>query len=163
MTKYLVDPKLPSRGSTQAIRELYKQGWTRSRILHHGGTGLQSRTIHKLCDDIDSGAHRYDTEDDEVAIARALAGDRVVFEGLTHYERKEVLISVGCRRTREVEQNRTELAYLNRLKIHGSSGRALHRFEWFDALAEQWGIEAVKLNNASRNLYVHWMAGAQVA
>ncbi len=151
--------ELPGRVQAQVVRDLYAQGWARNRILEQGGTGLGNRSVWRVCDDYDSGEHKYHPDVDEVALERCWAGDRKVWEGLTHYERQEFVLQVGARYAAEAHANRVELAFYNKHVPHGGGeGKSIHRYEWLDGLANAFDLDRIALRECARKRYKKWAA-----
>ena len=76
----------------------------------------------------------WDTVDDEVAIERALGGDRTVLPNLTLYERDRVRQALAERLGREP----CEPSFRGNKPIHSSD-------HWLSMLADQWGVNRRRL------------------
>lgn len=82
---------LPPRELTRRALRLLERGWSQERVCET--TGLTSNRVLA----ISRLPHRYDPDDDEVAIERALQGDRGVMENLSFYERQVVMQKIVAR------------------------------------------------------------------
>ena len=97
---------LPSPEKVAEIRQLAEDGFGITDITTMV-FGLKDQGGHcrKAVVGILTNPHDFDTDVDEVAVARALQGDRAVWESLTHYERREVMIQIHDRRELERQEN----------------------------------------------------------
>ena len=92
---------------------------------------------------------RWDPVPDEVAVARALQGDRAVWENLTHYERREVMLAVHARRVAEREFNAQDKAGYG--PWAGDPVKVLYRQPvprvpaWLEQLADAWGMTPARV------------------
>jgi hypothetical protein len=96
--------------------------------------------------------HGYDTDVDDIAVDRALRGDRAVWEGLTHYERRMVLLKVAARRELELHENAEEKAMVRRVVGYATTFKGVHDRTpaWLRDLADQLGLTKKRLADYAR-------------
>lgn len=142
---------LPSRERAAQIRELLDQRWPERAIVDEV-FGCLTPEHTKAVRGVLADPHAYHPDVDEVAVARALQGDRDVWEGLTHYERREVMLTIHARRTLEEAENRDELQ-LKRVAGPSTNYKAPHDKtpDWVYLLAGQLGISKPWLLDAARD------------
>ena len=114
---------LPAREKVRLAQRMLKHGATRNAV--NKATGITYNRIGYI---IDQPA-LWDTVDDEVAIERALGGDRSVLPYLTLYERDVV----RCRLAERLEREPYEPSFQGNKPIHSSD-------HWLSILADQWGV-----------------------
>lgn len=134
--------KLPDRAFTARVRGYAQCGMNKTQIARvvTGDHRRMRKTVAVIAADVWQGHDRFDPVDDEVAIQRALQGDTAVWNGLTHYERREAL----CRFLQRYEADREESAYWSALadRNGGTTGRTVD-MGWAADLAHAWGFGAV--------------------
>lgn len=97
---------LPSPEKVAEVRDLLELGFEVGDIVVKVfGDEDPGGTYHRAVFGIINDPHGYDTDIDEIAVARALQGDREVWASLTHYERREVMIQIYDRRELEEAEN----------------------------------------------------------
>lgn len=114
---------LPAPEKVAEVRALHALGLTPIEITEKlfgieeavpGRGGVKA--VHGILNDLVTGpdgeVHQvwYEPDVDEVAVARALEGDRLVWDALTHYERREVMLAVHARRELEQAGNAADRA-----------------------------------------------------
>lgn len=141
---------LPSREKASEIAELIKLGWSDRDIVDKvfGRHGAELTTTVR---NVRRDGHAFDTDIDEVAVARALQGDAEVWAGLTHYERREVMLAIYARREVEREEDlddarqlRQKSGQFNYVHPHGRTP------EWLVTLADAAGCEPGRLVEVAR-------------
>ena len=102
---------LPSPEKVAEVKDLVALGFEVDDIVTKVfGTSDYGGHCRKAVVGIITNPHDYDTDIDEIAVARALQGDRAVWESLTHYERREVMIQIYDRRELEAESNEADFS-----------------------------------------------------
>lgn len=101
---------LPSREKAEEIHQLLKQEGVTDRDIVDLVFGERRPEYMTVVRQIIATPDRFHPDVDEVAVARALGGDRAVWEALTHYERREVMLEVRARREAEWAENEDDRA-----------------------------------------------------
>ena len=150
---------LPSPDKVAEVKDLAKLGFDPADItVKVFGTSPNHAGGHQLVavKAIIADAHGYDTDVDEVAVDRALQGDRAVWLSLTHYERREVMIRIHTRLEQERAENREDLAGFPGDRWSRKKGWpyiAPHERtpEWAELLAESFGWTARRLGQEAKD------------
>ena len=99
------------------------------------GTPWRTVTVR----DVVSNPERYDPVVDEVAVRRAMDGDREVWQNLTHHERRQVLLLVKAR----WDDDRAEEEWTR--ELFGKSTLGRNGSPWLADLAADWGMSRTQL------------------
>lgn len=135
---------LPTFDKVEQVLELHGYGWAEGDIAEKvfGRTvdGAGIKTVRQIIAD----PHLFDSDIDEVAVARALQGDRPVWDALTHYERRAVMLKIVERRENEIHENyvdRSAFKGAQWTKQKGWQYKAPHEVtpEWIRILADMIG------------------------
>lgn len=142
---------LPAPEKADQIKELLGYGWSEQDIVDKV-FGAVAPEYTMAVRGVAADPHGYDTDVDEIAVDRALQGDRDVWESLTHYERRRVLLTVAARRELEVSENREEKALVRRVLNSSTTFKGAHDRTppWFLALADDLGLGRKRLADYSR-------------
>jgi hypothetical protein len=142
---------LPSLEKAAEIHELLDLGWVeRDVVLKVFGEATPETTMAVRGTIADR--HAYHPDVDEVAVERALEGDRAVWEGLTHFERREVMLRIHERRALEEVENEADDAQLRAHRGSANYKRPHDRMPvWLEVLADKLGVEPKKLIGAARD------------
>jgi hypothetical protein len=130
-----VEEAVPGKGGVKAVRG----------ILRDLVTGPDGET-HLVW---------WEPDIDEVAVARALNGDRLVWDALTHYERREVMLAVFARRELEQGQNTADRAGYDEKSWDRKKGW-LYVFpnarvpEWLERLCESFELTPKRIIDEAR-------------
>lgn len=124
--------RLPPREVTDIALAMLDEGAGWRAI--NARTGITSNRIGAMS----ANPELWDTVDDEVAIERALQGDRSVLPALTLYERVRLRQALAERLEREPYEPVFDQEFRNR---HVSSNH------WLSILADCWGVDRRKLYN----------------
>lgn len=114
---------LPPRELTRRALRLLERGWSQEHVCEK--TGLTSNRVLA----ISRLPHRYDPDDDEVAVKRALRGDPKVLGDLSFYERQVVMDSLVARLDAEPYDH----------SVNNWRGFAAET-HWLTVLMADWGV-----------------------
>ena len=141
---------LPSREKAEQIRELVKAGRPEQDIVSEvfGALAPEHTTAVR---GVAADPHGYHPDVDEVAVARALQGDPAVWERLTHYERREVMLAVWARldleRAEDAEDKRNLRQHRGMANYAAPNGM---QPEWLSVLADANGWDIGRLLDEAR-------------
>lgn len=124
--------RLPPRETTDLVLTMLAEGAGWRAI--NARTGVTSNRIGAMS----ANPAAWDTVDDEVAIERALQGDRSVLPALTLYERVKVRDALAERLEREPYEPAFDQEFRN---------RPVSSDHWLTILADCWGVDRRKLYN----------------
>lgn len=140
---------LPTAERVTTIRELrsagHRVGAIAARVFgtHRHGKGWVREIL--------ASSHDFDPYVDQVAVDRALLGDAAVWESLTHYERRDVMLAVHERWTSERAENvRWKQVWGGKRGTNFWTDLHPPRPEWVAALADGWGLTSGRLLTEAR-------------
>lgn len=147
---------LPSPERVAEVKDLLALGFTDHDIVAKvfGPKDPGGHCLHAVRG-INADPDLYDTDVDEIAVDRALQGDRAVWEALTHYERREVMLAVHARRELERAENVVDRSGWTGSRWSRQRGWLYvapnpRNADWVQNLAEMIGWDAGRLRQEAK-------------